>query len=105
MTADDGGSYNIYYNDDGITWSFEDHPDNAYPPRLEARRNGEDTLLKRRPDDANAHAVIKRIDTYLESTSPLVDYYRQKALLVTINADQSIEAVRADIKQAIDKTS
>jgi adenylate kinase len=47
--------------------------------------------------------VLKRIDTYVESTRPLADYYREKGLLVTVNADQSIEQVWSDIQAAIER--
>jgi adenylate kinase len=101
VTASDGQTYNIYYNADGLEWRFTDHPERQYPPRLEAYRAGE--ALTRRPDDASADAVLKRIDTFLEATAPLVTYYDQKGLLLRINADQSIEAVTADIRKAVDQ--
>lgn len=101
VTASNGDSYNIYYNADGIDWEFTDHPEKAYPPRLEARVKDTGEMLKRRPDDANAHAVLTRIDTYIESTQPLIDYYRDQGLLIEIDADQPIDAVTAAITEAI----
>lgn len=101
VTASNGDSYNIYYNADGIDWEFADHPEKAYPPRLEARVKDTGEMLKRRPDDANAHAVLTRIDTYIESTQPLIDYYRDQGLLIEIDADQPIDAVTAAITEAI----
>jgi adenylate kinase len=59
--------------------------------------------LIRRPDDANAAAVIRRIDTYLETTMPLVEYYRDKGLVTEINAEQSIPEVSAAIKAVLDQ--
>ncbi len=102
VSAADGASYNIYYNSEGVDWAFVDHPEKAYPPQLQATLNVTGEVLKRRPDDANAHAVLKRIDTFMESTAPLIDHYAAKDLLVRINADQSIAAVTTDIKQAVD---
>ncbi len=99
-----GKTYNIYFNDDGITeWKFVDHPQNEYPPRLHAVEST-GGVLSRRPDDANAHAILKRIDTFRELTAPLITYYEQKrpGLLVRIDADQSIETVSAAVKAAID---
>jgi adenylate kinase len=101
-SAATGESFNIYYHDDSIVWHFEDHPESTYPPRLVATHKITGEHLTRRADDANAHAILKRIDTYLETTQPLIDYYRDKGLLHTVDADQSIEAVSAAIKAEID---
>jgi adenylate kinase len=96
-----GKNYNIYYNADSLTsWAFEDHPDKSYPPRLVAKAG--DETLTRRPDDASAHAIIKRIDVYLEQTQPLIDFYRAKGLLRVLDASQPIEAVSAQVRDVID---
>jgi adenylate kinase len=97
-----GDSYNLYYKTDGISeWHFEEDPDGVYVPRLVVTlENG--NPVKRRADDANAHAVITRIDNYMQSTAPLLDYYRAQDRVLSVNADQSIEAVSADIKTAVD---
>ncbi len=99
---DGSKSYNIYYNADGIDWRFVDQPEKQFPPRLVAVEQGTGTELVRRPDDGNAHAILKRIDTYVETTQPLIDYYRRKGLLREINADQPIPVVGDAIKAAID---
>jgi adenylate kinase len=98
----DGKTYNIFSNADGIEWSFSNHPENEYPPRLEAVETATNTPLERRPDDANAGSIIKRIDTYLEVTMPLIEYYREKGLLKTLDASRDIETVSADVKAVID---
>jgi adenylate kinase len=95
-------SYNIYFNHDGIDWSFEDYPDGQYPPRLKAIHRESGEALRRRPDDASAHAIIKRIDTFVETTQPLIDYYRSRGLVTRIYADQPIEVVTMAIQYAID---
>ncbi len=102
VTDDDGGSYNYYYNDVGVDFRWVQDADHIFPPRLEARIAGTDRLLKRRPDDASADAILKRIDTFLETTQPLIRYFEAKGSLTRINANQSIEAVRADIKNVLD---
>jgi adenylate kinase len=56
----------------------------------------------RRADDGNAHAILKRIDIYVETTQPLIDYYRAKGLLREVDADQPIPAVSAALKAEID---
>lgn len=58
-------------------------------------------LLKRaeiegRADD-NEETIRNRMRVYQEQTAPLLDYYRQKELLVEIDGEQSIEAVHEDI--------
>lgn len=92
-----GETYNVYFNDGTVDWKFVDHPEKAYPPRIEARLKATGEVLTRRPDD-EAGAVIKRIDTYLETTLPLINHYRQKGLLVEIDASQSIAAVSERIR-------
>ncbi|MEP7292391.1 MAG: nucleoside monophosphate kinase [Chloroflexota bacterium] len=95
-------SYNIYYNADGIEWQFVDHPEKAFPPRLKAVEQGSGTELLRRPDDGSAHAILKRIDIFIETTQPLIDYYSGKSLLQPIDADQPISAVSNAIKAVIE---
>jgi adenylate kinase len=102
VTSASGESYNIYSNNEAIDWQWVDHEGAAHPARLEATLKSTGEKLVRRMDDANAHAIIKRIDLYLKETKPLLDYYAQAGLLHTVNADQSIEAVSADIKRILD---
>lgn len=96
-----GNSYNIFYNTDGLAeWAFEEHPEKAYPPRLVAKTDsGEEAI--RRPDDANAGAIVTRIDTYLANTMPLLNYYESKGVVVKVDADQAIDAVAAAVRDAI----
>ncbi len=99
-SAESGKTYNIYSNREGLTWELIPHPTGDYPPRLEVK-DAQGELLVRRADD-EAVSVIKRIDLYYEETAPLVEYYRQKGLLVSIDASQPIETVSAQIKEQID---
>ncbi|GAB4519829.1 MAG: adenylate kinase [Anaerolineae bacterium] len=96
-----GETYNIYFNDE-VEAKFVDHAEKAFPPRLEATHTPTGEVLQRRPDD-EAFSVVKRIDIYRETTMPLIDHYRQKGLLVTIDADQPIEKVSQDITTAIEQ--
>lgn len=98
---DGSKSYNIYYNSEGIEWQFVDHPEKIFPPRLKAIDRASGAELVRRPDDGSADAILKRIDTYIQTTQPLIDYYRAKGLLREIDADQSIVAVSEAIQAAI----
>lgn len=98
----DGETYNIYTQNEGLKVSFTEHPDGEFPAKVTAILEESGEELQRRSDDANAAAVIKRIDTYLETTQPLIEYYQDKGLLLEVDADQSIEAVSEDIRKAIE---
>ncbi len=103
VSSTTGNLYNLFFDDAEIEWRFEDHPDEAYPPRVVGREKATGADLIRRPDDANAGAVIRRIDTYLETTMPLVNYYRDKGLVTTIDAEQPIPTVSRAIKTVLDQ--
>lgn len=105
VTDADGNSYNYYYNKADIDFQWVQDADAVFPPRLEACIASTDRLLKRRPDDASADAIVKRIDTFLETTQPLINYFEAKGRVRRINANQSIEAVRADIRNVLDALS
>lgn len=98
-----GDVYNIYTTADALNVRFEEDPSKTYPPRVAATLKSTGETLERRVDDADASSVIKRIDTYLDTTKPLIEHYRAKGLLHTINAEQSIEAVSAEIAKILDQ--
>ncbi len=102
VSAADGSSFNYYYNARGVDFTWVQDPADEFPPRLEAILAGADERLRRRPDDASADAVIKRIDTFLETTQPLISYFEKRGIVRTVNADQSIEAVWRDIKGTLE---
>jgi adenylate kinase len=70
------------------------------PPKKEGIDDITGEPLIQRKDD-HPEAVNKRIDLYYENTQPLIDYFEEKGLLIRIDADQSIDKVRADIKSAV----
>ena len=94
-------------------------PDEALVTRLSGRRqsqatgniyhvefdpppeDGEDPgpFVQRR-DDAE-EAIRRRLEIYHEQTEPLKDYYAERGLLATINAEQSIPEVTEDILGAV----
>lgn len=99
-----GQMFNIYGDPDGrLTWQAVAHPTGDYPPRIEATDTQTGETLARRSDDADAASVVKRIDTFYAATQPLVDYYRERGLLVSIDADQPIQTVSAAIKSELDR--
>ncbi len=97
-----GEGYNIYTGADKLDIKWVEHPEKAFPPRLEASVKGSGEKLVRRPDDAHADAIIKRIDIFRSTTPPIIEYFSGKGLVHIIKADQSIEAVTADIKRILD---
>ena len=56
--------------------------------------------LYQRADD-NEETVSKRIEVYLNETQPLIEYYRSKNILVTIDGEQDIDKVFEDIAVAL----
>lgn len=102
VTDADGSSYNYYYNAKGVEFRWRQDESECFPPRLEASLRGSDSPLKRRPDDASADAIIQRIDTFLDTTRPLISYFESSGKVLKINADQSIDAVWSDIRQALE---
>jgi adenylate kinase len=46
-------------------------------------------------DDETEEAIGKRLDTYDEMTAPLVDFYKNEGMLLTVSATDSNEVVKA----------
>ncbi|WP_137152179.1 adenylate kinase [Devosia sp. FKR38] len=53
-----------------------------------------------RPDD-NPEVIRKRLDVYKNDTAPLVDYYRQRGLVKTVDGMAPVDQVTAAIQAAI----
>jgi adenylate kinase len=53
--------------------------------------------------DDTADVIRHRLELFAESTGPLVPYYTERGILVAVNADQSPEAVTADIEAKLSK--
>ena len=56
--------------------------------------------LYQRDDDSEA-TVRHRLDVYARQTAPLLDYYRGRGLLTTVNGEGSVEAIGATIRRAV----
>ena len=97
-----GEGYNVYTGADKLNIQWAEHPEKAFPPRLEATVKETGEKLVRRADDASADAIIKRIDIFRTTTPPIIEYFSTKGLVHIIKADQSIEAVNAEIKKILD---
>jgi adenylate kinase len=67
------------------------------------KRRAEETLEQGgtvRSDD-NAEALRKRLESFEQQTSPLIDYYDKKKLLVRLDGMESIENVAQQINEAL----
>lgn len=53
--------------------------------------------------DETIHAIRKRIDSFHEFTTPVVEYYRQQGKLVAVDGEKHIDDVFKDIKVELDK--
>ena len=70
------------------------------PPQRAGVCDKEGGALYQRDDD-KPETVRNRLKVYWQQTSPLIDYYRRRGVLVEVNGDQAIEAVEADLKAAV----
>ena len=71
-----------------------DLPDDIAYERIARRARGG------RTDDA-ADVVHRRLRVFHEETEPLLDYYRERGILASIDADQPADAVTAAILDAV----
>jgi len=81
---DSGRVYHIEYN----------------PPKVDDKDDitGEDLMI--RPDDQE-DTVRKRLNVYHNQTAPLIEYYEQKSLVSTIEANGTIDDIKNKIKEVI----
>ena len=70
------------------------------PPKKAGICDLDGSELYQREDDKPA-TVENRIRVYMNQTSPLIEYYRQKGLLAEIDGMQPIENVTTDLMTAI----
>lgn len=70
------------------------------PPRVEGKCDIDGSELYQRDDD-RPEVIARRIEVYRESTSPLIEHYRQRGLLVEIDGEQPIPVVQEKILEAL----
>ncbi len=70
------------------------------PPRQPGICDFDGSELYQREDD-KAETVKRRIRVYLEQTQPLIEYYRQRGVLVEIDGQQAIDQVTSSLLAAI----
>ena len=64
--------------------------------RIEKRK-----ILENRSDD-NTETILKRYDTYMETTRPVLDYYSKNLNFHEINGTQEIDQITKEIEAFID---
>lgn len=74
------------------------------PPRTPGRCDHDGAELVQRPDD-RPEAVAIRLKVYDEQTAPLLDHYRQRGLLRSIDASGSPDDVTARIRPLLPPAS
>jgi adenylate kinase len=55
-------------------------------------------LLARARADDTAEVIRHRLEVFAETSGPLVDYYRDRGILVEVNGDQPPDSITADIE-------
>lgn len=60
------------------------------PPKVEGICNNCGTELVLREDDSDANAIKKRLEIYDEKTSPLIDFYTEKGVLINEEISERI---------------
>jgi len=74
---------------------YLDAPEDALRERILKR-----TSLEKRTDD-NAAILKERFDNFTELTMQSLNYFKSEGTLLTVNGDQSVEAVHADVLKAL----
>ena len=63
--------------------------------RIEKRK-----ILEKRADD-NLSTILKRYDTYMETTKPVLDFYSQKSNFYEIDGSEKIDEISTKIEQIL----
>lgn len=58
-------------------------------------------LIDRGRQDDTEEVIRRRLQVYRQETAPLIDYYKQKGQLLSVNGNQSPEAVTEELRRAI----
>jgi len=81
-----GATYHVIYN----------------PPQTDGVCDKDGSKLTQRKDDT-PETVKNRLAVNIKQTQPLMDFYNDKGYLVTVNGDQDIDLVFADIQARLSK--
>lgn len=58
-------------------------------------------LLGRGRKDDSEEVIRRRLEVYRDETAPLIDYYRDRQKLITVNGNQSPEEVSTELQKVI----
>jgi len=58
-------------------------------------------LLERGRKDDTEEVIRRRLEVYRTETAPLIDYYRDRQQLLSVNGNQSLEEVTTELKKVI----
>jgi adenylate kinase len=72
------------------------------PPKVAGVCDFDGSELYQREDD-RPETVKHRIRVYEQQTRPLIEYYRERGILVKINGNQAIEQVTGDLMEMLEK--
>jgi adenylate kinase len=72
-----------------------------YSPPKESGICDHDGLELYQRDDDKVETVLDRIRVYMKDTAPLIDYYRDRQLLLEFDGDQPVEDVTVDILERV----
>ncbi len=60
-------------------------------------------LLSRGRQDDNEETIKNRLQVYYQQTQPLIEFYKARQQLITVDGNHSVDAVTNSLKQAVDK--
>lgn len=70
------------------------------PPKVEGKCDACGGELYQRPDDAE-ETVLNRLKVYEAQTAPLIDYYKAKNLLATVDSDTPVQGTHVQVIEAL----
>ncbi len=76
----------------------------SHPPKKEGVCDSCGSPLYIRDDDRE-ETVLNRLKTYHDQTSPLIDFYSRRGLLIEIDGDKPIDSIFQDILTALGRES
>ena len=72
------------------------------PPQVDGRCDHDGSALVQREDDKET-AVRRRLAEYDERTSPLIEYYRQRARFHRVDGYRPVDTVFEDLRSIVEK--
>jgi len=81
---------------DGATYNYK-----VNPPRVEGVCDLDGGELYQREDDRE-DVVSERIKVYVQDTVPVVEYYRERGILLEVDGTREIQSVAVEIEQRLE---